>query len=70
MVLGPGHTARRTVHYTVGWKMTDADEAAIALLTEGDWQVSLCQDGEVQPEYAVAEVTGLNTRTQSAADHP
>jgi Transposase DDE domain group 1 len=57
------NTARRTVRYTVGWKMTDADEAAIARLAEADWQDSLHQDGTVQPEYAIAELTGLNTRT-------
>jgi Transposase DDE domain group 1 len=57
------NTARRTVCYTVGWKMTDADEAAIALLPEDDWADSLHQDGTVQAEYGIAELTGLNTRT-------
>jgi hypothetical protein len=57
------NTTRRTVRYTVGWKMTDADEAAIALLAADDWQVSLHQDGTLQAEYGIAELTGLNTRT-------
>jgi hypothetical protein len=56
------NTTRRTVRYTVGWKMTDADEAAIALLTGGDRQVSLHQGGTSQAEYGIAELTGLNTR--------
>jgi hypothetical protein len=43
--------------------MTDADEAAIALLATDDWQVSLHQDGTLQAEYGIAELTGLNTRT-------
>lgn len=57
------NTARRTVRYTVGWKMTDADEHAIALLPEQAWQESLHQDGTLQAEYGIAELTGLNTRT-------
>lgn len=57
------NTTRRTVRYTVGWKMTDADEDAIALLAEQDWQVSLHQDATPQAEYGIAELTGLNTRT-------
>lgn len=57
------NTARRRVRYTVGWKMTDADEAAIAQLPHHAWQDSLHQDGTLQPGYAIAELTGLNTRT-------
>jgi hypothetical protein len=56
------NTTRRTVRYTVGWKMTDADEHAISLLPEQAWQDSLHQDGTVQAEYGIAELTGLNTR--------
>lgn len=56
------NTARRTVRYTVGWKITEADEAAIALLPSDAWESALDQDGEVQPECHVAELTGLNTR--------
>jgi hypothetical protein len=44
------NTTRRTVRYTVGWKMTDAEETAIALLAEEDWQVSLHHDGTLQAE--------------------
>jgi hypothetical protein len=56
------NTARRTVRYTVGWKMTDADEQAIALLPEAAWEDSLRQDGIVQDGYHCAELTGLNRR--------
>ncbi|MCW2937321.1 MAG: family transposase [Actinomycetia bacterium] len=59
------NTARRTVRYTVGWMMTGADETAIAALPETQWQTSLHQDGTVQGEYGVAELTGLNTRVGS-----
>jgi hypothetical protein len=56
------NTARRTVRYTVGWKIGTADEEAIALLPEAAWETALHQDGTVQDGYAVAELTGLNTR--------
>lgn len=56
------NTTRRTVRYTVGWKIGDADEQAIALLPETAWETSLHQDGTVQEGYAVAEPTALNTR--------
>lgn len=56
------NTARRTVRYTVGWKMTDADEQAIARLPEGARETSLMQNGDLQEGYFVAELTGLNTR--------
>lgn len=45
------NTARRTVRYTVGWKMTDADEHAIAQLSEDLWEDSLPQDGDLQDGY-------------------
>ncbi|GAA1184503.1 hypothetical protein GCM10009664_58030 [Kitasatospora gansuensis] len=57
------NTARRTVRYTVGWKMTAADEQAIALLPESVWEDTLNQDGTVNGDAHVAELTGLNTRT-------
>jgi hypothetical protein len=56
------NTARRTVRYTVGWKMTDTDEQAIALIPETAWEDSLRQDGDIQDGYHVAELTGLNRR--------
>jgi hypothetical protein len=56
------NTKRRTVRYTVGWKITPEDEAAIARLPESAWETSLKQDGDLQVGYQVAELTGLNTR--------
>ncbi|MEY9988269.1 hypothetical protein ABIE67_000301 [Streptomyces sp. V4I8] len=55
------NTKRRTVRYTVGWKITPEDEAAIAKLPESAWETSLHQDGSVQEGYQVAELTGVNT---------
>ncbi|MCY0963506.1 IS1380 family transposase, partial [Streptomyces sp. H27-H5] len=57
------NTRRRTVRFTTGWTITDADEKAIAKLPETAWETSLNQDGTVQEGYFVAELTGLNTRT-------
>lgn len=56
------NTARRTVRYTVGWKITGEDEQAIAKLPETAWETSLHQDGSLQEGYFVAELTGVNTR--------
>ncbi|WP_409474668.1 IS1380 family transposase [Streptomyces sp. HC307] len=57
------NTARRAVRFSVGWKITDDDEKAIAKLPASAWETSLKQDGSLQEGYFVAELTGLNTRT-------
>ncbi|QYC42085.1 hypothetical protein Nocox_22405 [Nonomuraea coxensis DSM 45129] len=57
------NTARRTVRYLVGWTITDLDEQAIARLPATAWTDSLDQNGDLQPGYHVAELTGLNQRT-------
>jgi hypothetical protein len=56
------NTTRRTVRFTVGWKITEADEAAIAAVPESAWDTGLTQDGGLHPHAAVAELTGLNAR--------
>jgi hypothetical protein len=57
-------TTRRRVRFTTGWKITPADEAAIAELPEHAWESSLKQDGDPHDDdhSAVAELTGLNRR--------
>lgn len=57
------NTACRSVYYTTGWMITNADEAAIAALPAHAWDAGLHQDGQIQPEVGVAELTGLSTRT-------
>ncbi|MFF7190327.1 transposase [Streptomyces sp. NPDC008222] len=42
------NTKRRTVRFSVGWKITDEDEEAIAKLPEKAWETSLAQDGTLQ----------------------
>lgn len=56
------NTARRTVRYTVGWKLACVDEQAIPLLPGSAWEDLLQQGGDVRNGYHWAELTGLNTR--------
>ncbi|WP_435818246.1 IS1380 family transposase [Micromonospora matsumotoense] len=54
----------RSVKFTVGWTITEADETAIASLPETAWSDSLTQDGTATENAQVAELTGLNTRLE------
>ncbi|MEV0597676.1 transposase, partial [Nonomuraea cavernae] len=56
------NTTRRTVRFTVGWKITEADEAAIAKLPDRAWQAAIRQDGEAHEHAGVAELTHLDER--------
>ena len=60
-------TRRRTVLFTFGWMITEADEAAIRKLPASAWKPTVDQDGTVQKGAAVAEITHLTSR---AADWP
>jgi hypothetical protein len=53
---------RRTVLFTSGWMITAADEEAIRLLPATAWQAAVDQDGLVQEDKHVAEITGLLSR--------
>src|SRR5436190_131822 len=53
---------RRTALFTCGWAITDADEQAIGLLPATGWQAAVDQDGVVQDDKHVAEVTHLMRR--------
>ncbi len=55
-------TRRRTVLFTCGWAITGADEQAIRLLPAAAWQAGLDQDGAVQEDKHVAEITHLMSR--------
>jgi hypothetical protein len=56
---------RRTVLFTCGWAITEADEQAIGLLPSGAWQAAVDQDGVVQQDKHVAEITHLLGRAAS-----
>jgi hypothetical protein len=53
---------RRTVLFTSGWAITAADEQAIGLLPASTWQAAVDQDGVVQQDKHVAEITHLLSR--------
>ena len=52
----------RTVLFSCGWAITEADEQAIRLLPAAAWQAGLEQNGAVQEEKHVAEITHLLSR--------
>jgi len=53
---------RRTVLFTSGWAIIGTDEHAIGLLPPGAWQAAVDQDGGVQHDKHVAEITHLLSR--------
>ena len=53
---------RRTVLFTSGWMITAVDEEAIGLLPATAWQAAVDQDGLVQEDKHVAEITRLTSR--------
>ena len=53
---------RRTVLFTCGWAITAADEQAIRLLPAAAWHAAVDQDGAVQQDKHVAEITHLLSR--------
>src|SRR5208282_2939088 len=53
---------RRTVLFTCGWAITEGDEQAIRLLPAAAWQAAVDQDGVVQEDKHVAEITHLMSR--------
>src|SRR5437763_7967073 len=59
---------RRTVLFTCGWAITAADEQAIGLLPCGAWQAAVDQDGAVQDNKHVAEITHLLSRAAGWPD--
>ena len=58
---------RRTVLFTCGWAITEADEQAIGLLPAAAWQAAVDQDGAVQEDKHVAEITHLISRAGALA---
>jgi Transposase DDE domain group 1 len=53
---------RRTVLFTCGWMITGADEDAIRMLPAAAWKPGVDQDGEVEEDKHVAEITHLTSR--------
>jgi hypothetical protein len=61
-------TRRRTVLFSCGWMITEADEDAIRLLPADAWQAAVDQDGTVQKNTEVAEITHLMGRAGNWPD--
>ena len=53
---------RKTLLFTCGWTITEADEEAIAAVPGDAWKPGVRQDGTVEEDKDVAEVTHLLSR--------
>jgi hypothetical protein len=53
---------RRTLLFTCGWMITAADEDAIKMVPAGAWKPGIAQDGTIEDDKAVAEITHLMSR--------
>ncbi len=53
---------RRKVLFTCGWMITAADEDAIKMVPAGAWKPGIAQDGSIEEDKAVAEITHLMSR--------
>ena len=61
-------TRCRSVLFTCGWAITAADEQAIAQLPAAAWHAAVAQDGAVQDDKHVAEITHLTSRAGNWPD--
>jgi hypothetical protein len=58
-------TPRKAVLFTCGWMITGADEDAIRLLPASAWKPGIGQDGAVEDDKDVAEITHLMSRAEN-----
>jgi hypothetical protein len=61
-------SARRKVLFTCGWMITAADEDAIRQVPAGAWKPGAGQDGAIEEDKDVAEVTDLMSRAGNWPD--
>ena len=59
---------RRIVLFTCGWMITPADEAAIIQVPAGAWKPGISQDGQIEEDKHVAEITHLMSRAGNWPD--
>ncbi len=59
---------RRKVLFTCGWMITATDEDAIGQVPAGAWQPGIAQDGSIEEDKDVAEITGLMSRAGNWPD--
>jgi hypothetical protein len=59
------NSKRKKVLLTTGWMITPADEDAIGKVPAAAWKPGTCQDGTVEEDKDVAEITHLLTRAEN-----
>ena len=59
---------RRQVLFTCGWMITAADEDAIRKVPADAWKPAIAQDGTIEEDKAVAEITHLMSRAGNWPD--
>jgi hypothetical protein len=66
---GPLSSPRRAVLlFTCGWMITTADEDAVRQIPAGVWEPGIAQDGTIEEDKDVAEITHLMTRAGNWPD--
>jgi hypothetical protein len=50
---------RRSVQYSIGWSLTEAERTAINAVPTSGWSSAIDADGELRDGAQVAELTGL-----------
>jgi hypothetical protein len=59
----PGMSSpRKALLFTCGWMITAADEAAVMQLPEDAWKPGITQDGDIETDKEVADITHLMSR--------
>ena len=59
---------RRILLFTCGWMITPADEDAIRMLPADAWEPGIAQDGTIEEDKHVAEITHLMSRAGNWPD--
>jgi len=59
------NSKRKTVLFTTGWMITEADEDAVRQVPAGAWKPGICQDGSIEQDKDVAEITHLLSRAEN-----
>jgi hypothetical protein len=58
----------RIMRFTCGWTIRPEDEDAIRMLPASAWKPGTCQDGTIETDKAVAEITHLMSRAENWPD--
>jgi hypothetical protein len=56
---------RKSVLFTCGWRITETDEAAITAVPKQAWKPGIGQDGTVEEDKDVTEITHLMSRARN-----